>query len=580
MEVDSGNQKGGYTIAPVTQEIVLDPTKILDWNEYKRNDGQPTFGLLCQISPDGRYVAGTVKDRALALYQADLMFSQLFFLVKGITAIYDRETKTISALPGADDPEYVQTNATWSPDGKYIVFARSRSKAFETETMRKTKSLIVPQQEGEAFLKGGKTFLFDLYRIPFNDGKGGKAEPIPGASNNGMSNYFAKYSPDGKWIVFCKARSFMLLQPDSQLYIIPAAGGQARRLRCNTARMNSWHSWSPNGRWLVFSSKVNGPYTQLFLTHIDAEGNSTPPVVLDRFTAPERAANIPEFVNQPANAIRTIREAFMDDHSHWRVGREFEFGEDWKSAERMYRMALKINPRSRESHESLGLLLFHRLDQQEEGLEHLRTVLQLAPEDVVAHYNVGSALANMGRVQEAVGYFEQALKLKPDYADVRRNLDEARADAAKAQATIRQCEAAVEQNPDSAEVLSQLANALMNAGRGSEAIGPFERAVALNPKDAGAHNSLAWLLATKVRGGEGNPAKAVSLAKRACELTGNNSAGCLDTLAVAHAAAGQFPEAIAAAEKAIQLATAAGQVPLASRIEGRLESYRAGRAVR
>ena len=62
--------------------------------------------------------------------------------------------------------------------------------------------------------------LFELYRIPFNEGKGGKAEPIKGASNNGMSNYFAKFSPDGKWIVFCKAKSFMLLQPDSELYMI------------------------------------------------------------------------------------------------------------------------------------------------------------------------------------------------------------------------------------------------------------------------------------------------------------------------------------------------------------------------
>ena len=42
---------------------------------------------------------------------------------------------------------------------------------------------------------------------------------------------FAKFSPDGKWIVFCRARSFMLLQPDSELYIIPAAGGEARRKR-------------------------------------------------------------------------------------------------------------------------------------------------------------------------------------------------------------------------------------------------------------------------------------------------------------------------------------------------------------
>ena len=87
-------------------------------------------------------------------------------------------------------------------------------------------SVLLTEKECEEFLKGGKKFLFDLYRIPFNDGKGGKAEPIAGASNNGMSNYFAKYSPDGKWIVFCKAKSFMLLQPDSELYIIPARRGR------------------------------------------------------------------------------------------------------------------------------------------------------------------------------------------------------------------------------------------------------------------------------------------------------------------------------------------------------------------
>ena len=74
--------------------------------------------------------------------------------------------------------------------------------------------------------------------------KGGKAEPMRGASGNGRSNYFPKFSPDGRWIVFCQASNYMLLQPDSQLYIIPAAGGEARRLGCNLGRMNSWHTWS------------------------------------------------------------------------------------------------------------------------------------------------------------------------------------------------------------------------------------------------------------------------------------------------------------------------------------------------
>ena len=48
--------------------------------------------------------------------------------------------------------------------------------------------------------------------------------PIEGASHNGMSNFFAKFSPDGKWIVFCKAENYMLLMPDSELYIIPSEG--------------------------------------------------------------------------------------------------------------------------------------------------------------------------------------------------------------------------------------------------------------------------------------------------------------------------------------------------------------------
>jgi len=105
----------------------------------------------------------------------------------------------------------------------------------------------------------------------------------------------------------------MLLQPDSELYIIPAQGGEARRLSCNLPTMNSWHSWSPNGKWLAFSSKTFTPYTQIFLTHISEHGESSPPVVLSRFTASDRAANIPEFVRVKPGAIRNIEPVFLDE---------------------------------------------------------------------------------------------------------------------------------------------------------------------------------------------------------------------------------------------------------------------------
>ena len=134
LEVDSGSDKGSYAIAPVEQDIILDKDKVITWSDYKREDHQVTFGLLCQASPDGRYIVGTVKDRALAVAKPELEFSQLFFLIKGYLAIYDRQRRTFFALPGADDPQHVQTNATWSPDAKYLVFAQPRGGLGSTGT--------------------------------------------------------------------------------------------------------------------------------------------------------------------------------------------------------------------------------------------------------------------------------------------------------------------------------------------------------------------------------------------------------------------------------------------------------------
>lgn len=308
MDVDYANDKGSYIIAEIENNIALSDNKIITWSDYKREEEQLTFGLLSQVSPDGRFAVSTVKDRSIFVPIDDLPYSQLFFPIKGILVVYDRMTKKFWSLPGADNPVYVQSNPTWSPDGKYLIFARSR--AYHDEKILKSADVVLNPKLAKPFLNGEQGFKFDLYRIPFNEGNGGKAEPIKNASNNGMSNYFARISPNGKWIVFTKAKNFMLLQPDSKLYIMPSEGGKARKMNCNTSEMNSWHSWSPNGKWLVFSSKVNGAHTQLYLTHIDENGNDTPPVLLEKLTISNRAANIPEFVNIHPDELVSIVDDF------------------------------------------------------------------------------------------------------------------------------------------------------------------------------------------------------------------------------------------------------------------------------
>ena len=228
MDVDYANNKGSYVLTRVAKQMKLATSDIFTWDDYRKEDGQMTFGFLSQVSPDGQAVVSTVKDKSVFVPRPDLAFSQLFFPVRGILVVYHRNGGTFQPLPGADDPEYVQSNPAWSPDGKSLVFARA--KAYQLKSTSAQGKLLLNEEDCLEFVRDRKPFKFDLYHIPYNDGKGGKAEPVAGASRNGKSNFFPKYSPDGKWIVFCQASNYMLLQPDSQLYIIPSAGGEARRL--------------------------------------------------------------------------------------------------------------------------------------------------------------------------------------------------------------------------------------------------------------------------------------------------------------------------------------------------------------
>jgi hypothetical protein len=338
LDLDAGlRDKGGYFISPIKDTILFNIDNYRSWSKIEK---RRTFGLFSKISPDGRYIVTTVKDRVVIknypFGQVEhLAFSQLFFPVNGHLAVYDRQTNILKELPGADLDEFVQSNAVWTPDGKSIIFSRADALPMESDPyeINVQNNTIIEQ-----FAQRKKTLKYNLCIIPFNNGNGGTAEPIEGASNNGKSNYFPAVSPDGKWLIYCQAESFMLLMPDSRLFIVPVKGGKARKLNCNFSSMNSWHAWSPNSRWIVYSSKGLSPYTDLFLTHIDEKGNSSIPVLVDKARASYKVANYPEFVN------RKPEDTFVMEYDYVELAhirRALKAGETEKAKQLFYKLKIQ-----------------------------------------------------------------------------------------------------------------------------------------------------------------------------------------------------------------------------------------------
>jgi len=462
MDLDGpANNKGLYAIVPVKPEMSIGNKDVISWSSL-RDDTAPSsrIGFMSQVSPNGRYILTNYRGQTKELTNGyftvnfkDYRFLQVFYPTRSIVAWYNRATGQKQPLPGADDPKYVQTNAVWSPDGKYVIFARAEARDPYPPGQKMPEHANDPEEP---------QIQYDLYRIPFNDGKGGQAVPIRGASQNGMSNSFPKVSPDGRWIVWVQCRNAQLMRPDSVLYIVPVAGGVARRMRCNTSLMNSWHSFSPNGHWLVFSSKSRSPFTQMFLTHLDADGNDSPAILIDNSTASNRAVNIPEFVNIAQGGIESISTPAVDTY------KEFD----------------RVTALENQGH-------------IEGAIVGWKGLLATNPEDARVHNNLGTALTRAGRPQEAIPEFEKALELNPEFLKVYFNLGRALLVAGLPDRAILAFERGLQYDPDSADLHYHLGLALASKNRIDDAQTEFERCLQINPKDANAHFALGVALASK-----------------------------------------------------------------------------------
>ncbi len=597
MDGPSGD-KGAYAVLDLQPETQIKSSDVISWNWFDKD--HVTFGLFSRVSPDGRRVLSCVEESVYVANYLDIRFLQTFYPVRGVVACYDRDTRAIRTLPGADDPAFVQANPVWSPDGRTVAFLRAPARdAYEDGRPLAVKA----NDPNETQIR------YDIYTIPWNDGKGGAARPLAGASANGMSNSFPKYSPDGRWIVYVRAKNGLLMRPDSELWIVPAEGGAARRMECNLPVMNSWHSWSPNGRWLVFASKSPRPFTQMYLAHVDADGRSAPPVLVPRSTADNRAVNIPEFVNLPPGRLREISVPAVEYRVHLDRGEELLRAKDYENALAALEKARELKPDYAKTLSALGYGLGERGDLDaairsfresitldrfnidayvylgnallrksdvEAALTSFRAAVELNPMHAAARAGLANGLTIAGRLEEAVPHFERAIEIDPENLDAKYNFGLALTGLGRAAGAAPLFRAVLEKRPEDAKAHGALGAALNRLGDPAGAVKEYERSLALAPGDLGVMNNLAWILATTADDSLRDGRKALALARTVCERTRHENPAALDTLAAALAETGSVDEAVRWAGRSVELTPAAD--PQRASREALFESYKRRKA--
>ena len=177
----------------------------------------------------------------------------------------------------------------------------------------------------------------------------------------------------------------------------------------------------------------------------------------------------------------------------------------------------------------------------DEAIEHARQATQINPAMVQPHYYLGAFLLSQGHPDQAVPELETTVNLSPRYA--------------------------------SGE--DTLSTAYAQLGREQEALLHWRKAINLEPERVSALLGAARILACSPNTDLRNGTEAVAFAEKANQVTQGADPSVLDALGAAYAEQGQFQQAIASANRALELVNAKGDANAAGAIRYRLSLYMA-----
>jgi tetratricopeptide (TPR) repeat protein len=230
----------------------------------------------------------------------------------------------------------------------------------------------------------------------------------------------------------------------------------------------------------------------------------------------------------------------------WRQSRMYS------DVETLYRTSLERNPASWMAHYNLGTLLADRPDQLTEAIAEYQVALRIKPDYAEAHHNLEIALSRIpGRLDDAIAEYQEALRIRPDFALAHNDLGIALSHTpGRMQNAIAEYQAALQVYPGFAEAHYNLGNLLSRLpGRRQDAIAEYQQALRIQPNYPEAHTNLGILLATM----PGLSADAIAEYRAALRLRPDLAEAHNNLGRMLSEIPGQLPEAIAEYLAALQI---------------------------
>ena len=135
------------------------------------------------------------------------------------------------------------------------------------------------------------------------------------------------------------------------------------------------------------------------------------------------------------------------------------------------------------------------------------------PAKAAYHGNLGTAIKEQGRLDDAAAHYRRALAIDPAYAPALANLGLTLIAAGTPDPAIDVFQRLLDLDPINAEAHFGMGNACAAAGQGSRAVHAYREAIRLRPDHLAAHNNLGNLLTE-----QGELAEACAALERACRL--------------------------------------------------------------